>query len=277
MLPLDHLLTSLQLRLLVADRIEVPPDWNVDELTLPFNKIYYVYKGGASYAIDGKEFKVKAGDVALMPAKCRHSCWHQPARIFDKIWLHFDARVLGVVDLFDVIPCPPPVALASGNEIGPLLESLLAESRRGERAFSPLTINGLLSLALGKILRQAYGEADYRALPLRSASGHVGAALCHVAENYQKPLALEDLAAVVHLHPTYFSNLFRKTTGVSPMTYLRRFRVERAKGLLSTTDLRVSEVAERVGIPDVYYFSRVFKQVAGTAPAHFLESVRKGG
>ncbi|HYF49442.1 MAG TPA: AraC family transcriptional regulator [Planctomycetota bacterium] len=300
--PLDHLLSSLQLRVYVAARARLAREWIVEEHLLPCNKIYYCFDGRANFTIDGVEFTLEAGDVALLPARHLNSCRTDPKDPVEKLWIHFDARVLGQVDLFDLIPCPPPfsisrlsvsgrVAKGGGTEVEPLLLRVLREfGPDGEKAgFQPLAVNGALQMALAGILRVAQAATFTRPAAAREASrtkgrsdillrggdDRVAKIMSYVAQHYSEALTLEDLSARVHLHPTYFSNMFRKAAGIAPMAFLQRFRIERAQALLSSSDLPVNEVAQRVGFTDPYHFSRVFKKVTGSSPSQFQESVRR--
>ena len=83
----------------------------------------------------------------------------------------------------------------------------------------------------------------------------------------RQPITLADLARVVQLHPTYFSDQFKKVVGVRPLDYLMRRRMERAQYLLLTTRSSVKEIADSVGIPDPAYFSRVFTRLCRVTPS----------
>lgn len=88
----------------------------------------------------------------------------------------------------------------------------------------------------------------------------------------QEELTLEALADKVHLSPSYISKLFKRETGENLSVYIQNVRIRQAKLLLSTTDLKTYEVAERVGIPDPVYFSRTFKKITGMKPKDFRHS-----
>jgi transcriptional regulator GlxA family with amidase domain len=83
---------------------------------------------------------------------------------------------------------------------------------------------------------------------------------------------LKKLAGRVNLHPVYFSNLFKKTFGVSPMRYLTEQRLELAKNLLYSSGQSLAEIAGNCGYNDEFFFARIFKKYAGVAPGRF----RKG-
>jgi AraC family transcriptional regulator of arabinose operon len=276
MAAIEHLFTSLQVRVLTAHRSVLGPEWRVDEHQLPCNKIYMVYKGNGGYALEGVRHMLRPGDICFQPAKRRCETWHDPKDCFDKIWIHFDARVLGLVDLFDVIACPPPLRLTEDSSTRVLVEELVREHHR-KSEYGPLAQNGLLLQILAQVLRQSAQAVPSEEVTLRGPGDRVGKVLQHLAEHFAEPLTLQDLARLVRLHPTYFSNSFRKATGLAPMTFLQRFRVERAKGILATTDLAVMEVAQRVGFADPYHFSRVFKKLTGSSPREFQQSVRRPG
>ncbi|MBI3827916.1 MAG: helix-turn-helix transcriptional regulator [Planctomycetes bacterium] len=281
MAALDHLLATLQLRVDVAQRASLHAGWTVAEHVLPCNKFYYPFHGAGWYSLDGARYELGPGKVALLPVNHKNACGQDPKNPLDKIWIHFEARVMGLVDLFDVIPCPPPLDAKGDDELRKLLEGIVEEIRN-PAPYQPLALNGLLAQALARTLRKAValpsakaGKGAAKDVTLRGPGDRIGTVLQHIAVNHAQDLTLEDLAGVVHLHPTYFSNTFRKATGMAPMAFLQRFRVERAKGMLASTDLPVMDVAAKVGFADPYHFSRVFKKTTGASPSAFQESVRR--
>jgi AraC-like DNA-binding protein len=80
------------------------------------------------------------------------------------------------------------------------------------------------------------------------------------------------LAAEAGLSPAQLHRLFRAETGLSPMEWLRRERITAAKALLLDPDLTVQAVAEAVGYPDPFHFSRDFRRLAGRSPRGFRAS-----
>lgn len=91
----------------------------------------------------------------------------------------------------------------------------------------------------------------------------------YVEKHYQENISFADLAKQLHVTRNYLSFLFKKEKGVSFMTYLTAYRIQKAKELLRTRQHLVYEVAEKVGYSDPAYFSRVFKSATGTTPAEY--------
>ena len=69
--------------------------------------------------------------------------------------------------------------------------------------------------------------------------------------------------------PEYLSNLFAKETGMTFSNYLKKVRIEKAKELILTTDMKIYEVACSVGYPDQKYFSKVFKEYTGVSAKQY--------
>lgn len=90
-----------------------------------------------------------------------------------------------------------------------------------------------------------------------------------VEKNCGMVLSLESFAQKYHMAPEYISNLFAKEVGQSFSNYKKQIRMEKAKELLLTTDMKVYEVACAVGYPDQKYFSRVFKEYTGVSAKQF--------
>jgi AraC-like DNA-binding protein/mannose-6-phosphate isomerase-like protein (cupin superfamily) len=96
-----------------------------------------------------------------------------------------------------------------------------------------------------------------------------------IKKNYMHKVKLEQLAEIANLHPNYLCTLFRKYMGTSPMTYLSRVRMQRARKLLRETDLNIRQVAEQTGFNSASFFSKRFKAIMGIPPAEYGDAYRK--
>jgi transcriptional regulator GlxA family with amidase domain len=88
----------------------------------------------------------------------------------------------------------------------------------------------------------------------------------HIEANLDKSIKSGDLAALLDLNPCHFSRAFRSSFGDSPLEYVIRRRMERAQGLMLSTDAPLSQIALECGLADQAHFSRLFRRIAGESP-----------
>ncbi|WP_340020904.1 AraC family transcriptional regulator [Paenibacillus sp. FSL K6-1096] len=91
----------------------------------------------------------------------------------------------------------------------------------------------------------------------------------YLSRNYRKPISLEELARQLNYSQQYISRKCKEQTGLSPLDYVIRFRMEDAKTLLAGTLATQQEIAAHVGYPDLMYFNRMFKKYAGITPGQY--------
>ncbi len=91
-------------------------------------------------------------------------------------------------------------------------------------------------------------------------------AMAYLHEHYHEPLTRRAIADYVGLDEDYLTWCFRQELGMTPITYLNRYRIAQARQLLKQTDKSVTAIALEVGFSDSSYFSRVFKREVGMAP-----------
>ena len=90
-----------------------------------------------------------------------------------------------------------------------------------------------------------------------------------IQEQYNQEISLKTLAAQFHVSQTYLGRLFKKDTDSLFTEYLCSFRIQKAKELLLTTDLKSREVAKATGFNNPNYFANVFKKEIGVYPTQF--------
>lgn len=107
-----------------------------------------------------------------------------------------------------------------------------------------------------------------------AAQNPVAKALEYIRQHYLETLTLQQVADYVHVSKNYFSILFKKTTDQNFIDYLINLRIQKARELLTSTDLKIYEVAEQSGFNDVKYFSKLFKKITGFSPIDYREFQR---
>ena len=97
-------------------------------------------------------------------------------------------------------------------------------------------------------------------------SSSIAAALEFIHDHYGSHISMAETARQVYRSPEYFSRQFKEEVGENFNTYLTLYRLDRAQELLDRTDLRITEVAEKVGYTTPGYFTRLYKKYKGVTP-----------
>jgi len=129
------------------------------------------------------------------------------------------------------------------------------------------------------VARRDLGLADTSALDRVSVRTYRGglspARLRRVTElvhaKIEDELSLQEMAESAGLSTTYFSHMFRKSTGESPHQFVLRLRVARAKEMLRAVEVRVLDVAVACGFKTQQHFARVFRRLCGVSPTEYRQ------
>jgi AraC-like DNA-binding protein len=95
-----------------------------------------------------------------------------------------------------------------------------------------------------------------------------------IDRDYAEPLAIDVLAAEAHCSRYHFMRTFQAAYGEPPGLYLARRRIERAKDLLRSANLTVTEICFLVGFASLGSFSRRFSEIVGMSPTAYREQAR---
>lgn len=128
-----------------------------------------------------------------------------------------------------------------------------------------------------EVLRKLISKLSYDAL--NEAVGEVVSVdddMTRLLSEYQYNVnfSLKQLSDLMGYSPSHLSGLFKKQFGMTFQDYLIHTRIEKAKRLILTTDLKNYEIAEQIGFGDVNYFGTRFKKLVGMSPKQYKEKVK---
>ncbi|EHQ24892.1 helix-turn-helix domain-containing protein [Mucilaginibacter paludis] len=278
---------KLNLTLLNADFVALNKNWNYKNVTSTFYRIYYIGEGSGNIDDAAGSIKLEPGFLYLIPSftTCNYHC----TEYMSQYYITFVEESPDGASLFAAnrkifkIPARDQEAEAvkricklnpgrglKGSHNPSVFEKHAALQRYQElnQAMSApalMETRGLLLQLMARFIASGtFNENEETAINSKIAD-----AINFMLTNLQSGVMVTELAKRACLHPDYFSRLFHENTGERPLAYLQLRRVERARLLLTTTDLPVYEVARQSGFESTSYFARIFKNITGlTAGAY---------
>lgn len=103
-------------------------------------------------------------------------------------------------------------------------------------------------------------------------SGSFFAILTYLNTHYSEDISLKKISEEFHLNSSYVSQLIKSETGLTYTQYVTELRIGKARELLKTTDMSLSEISEAVGFNDYFYFIKKFKKETGVTPGKYADS-----
>jgi AraC family transcriptional regulator len=118
-------------------------------------------------------------------------------------------------------------------------------------------------------LLSRYGTGAPGPLATGREDARVRTAIEFMHDSLSLPVSLADIAGSAGLSPYYFLRVFRSATGMPPLRFLTRMRIDAARGHLQDGDLSVTEIAALCGFSSASQFSTAFRRETGMAPREF--------
>jgi len=129
------------------------------------------------------------------------------------------------------------------------------------------TLNELkdhLDILINKVCKKSDDDCSINSLTVRKT-------INYIKEYYNDRVSLEEIAGGMNITPEYLSRLFTKEIGKSFSDYLKEYRINKAKKLITNNKMKIYEIAEKVGYSDPKYFCKVFKELTGMSPKEYMK------
>lgn len=240
--------------------------WRGMNIICPHNKFYYITSGSCILQENGISYEASAGMWFLIPAGMRHSFYAKEGVTFQKYWLHFNLET-GGNNFFSLVKLPRYLVIGDDKQVKKQFKTVFQYAEDD-------SLYGILKLKVAILdLVAAYIErtAHYEIAPREETEAEIGSVFAYINEHINRPISNAELAAVAGMHPNYFIRLFKEKTGTTPAKHITIQRIERAKTLLETTDLPISDIMHSLGFDDISHFSKLFKRYAGYSPRYYRE------
>jgi len=252
-------------KLVFSGFLQVDNGWKSEEHAHDFCEIIYVVSGSGFTTIDGKEYCIKSNDIVIYNRKVLHeevSC----SADFHVVFFAVDNLKIPTMSEGCLIDpqTSPIISVGEDDSILKILfETLLNEINKkdtGYKAIATYIASSIvfyimriknMSTVNNEVLEELKKTRDY------------------ISENYMNEINLEKLAESACLSKFYYLHLFKEFFSVSPIKYQTTVRLQKAKELLLSTGLSISEISEKVGYDDYTVFLRAFKNKEEMSPKQY--------
>lgn len=233
-----------------------------------------IYVGDRTYTYDPDHYLVLTVPI---PAECE--AFASPDEPLLSLMADIDIRTLNAViermedgmdSMFSPSECKCP-GLYSARATPELKDTVLRLLRALESPTeSRVLADGLMRELLFRVLCGENAKALY-ALAFKSTGlSRIDKALRQIHDNFDQTFQVDELAGHVNMSTSAFHRTFKSVTSLSPIQYLKKVRLNKAKSLIIEEGMRSGDAARMVGYESVSQFNREFKRYFGTTPKGVL-------
>jgi AraC-like DNA-binding protein len=252
-------------------------------------EITLIREGTSDYRVGQRSFRTQEGDIILVPPYCTHSAFEIPGRtmVSDSLVFHLDLLGAQGQDL------------SASKYLRPLAEGQLQMPeviRPSDRGYDEIREVFLKALECFQnrpsfyemLLREELlhivillFQFGYISKPDGSRNSQTGrqqlkTVLQYIDEHYREKIKVADLADMSGFSESYFMSFFRQYVGMSCISYINHYRIQKAAHALEETSGPVMEIAMDHGFDNISYFNLQFRREFGMTPRQFRMRQKEG-
>jgi len=242
--------------------------------THDFTSMAYVLSGGCSYTIGDEIYRVKKGDIVIFNPDVPHGKSVKAGEEILELHMGFgNINIDGLPRNHLIAPTAPPIYNLREYEQDFLncCSDICSEQESNEPGCE-LMIKVHVMRFLIYFLKATRTEVRRKARTLAGFDSSdkaviVNTLIKYLNENYMHQISLETISKSIYLSPAYISKVFKDETGETPINYLIKLRLSKAREMLLEGGHSIKTVAMAVGYDDAYYFSKLYKKYHGISPS----------
>jgi AraC family transcriptional regulator of arabinose operon len=232
--------------------------------------LLYCVQGGGWYQLNHAEkHPLKANQWVILPAHVPHKYGADEATPWTIYWLHFTGTQAHELYTYLQGQLPQePATIVPTDERFQLFEAI----------FSCLTLSATMHGVVQASSRLAHfllallpGVTPH---PATTDMSSIAQSIQFMHEHLTQNFTVQELATQTGLSASHYSALFRAQVGRSPIVFFNFLKVQQACQHLTQSNMRVKEIASKLGFDDAYYFSRLFTKLMGLSPRQFRQTGR---
>lgn len=235
------------------------PNWVIEDAITDFIDLTYILDGRATYVIDNKAYSVEKGDLLCIPNRSRRYAVTDPNHPIASYAANFQLYSFNGEDI--ALPFPLISKVEANNDVLSLYHDLNIEWLQKNTGYK-IKVRAIILNILYYYLNLLYYKKSTEPLDPR-----IKKTTDYIHSNFPNHIDVIELAEKVDLNPVYFGTLFKKYTGLTTKEYINKIRINNAENMIASGEFLVQEAANKCGFEDIFYFSKVFKNIKGYSPS----------
>ncbi len=269
----NELSELVMLRINACSEIVHPSDW-VESKNHKDYDLWYVQEGQIEIRIHDEVHLAQEGDLILFSPKVAYTATTLGGCRF--IFTHFDFGLGDHHEILDNFQLPGIMTTKLVQEEISLFLDTYDQYKRNT-PMSGFRLKGCLTILLAKIMER-YGLGEYQGeflnhTPNRRKNRNLQTlqpVFDFIQDHLHQPLRIWELARIAGMSEKYFIFYFKQALGITPGRYIYQLKMNRARDLLQSRSYSIQQIAEMLGYPDPYSFSKAFKKYYKVPPSQFI-------
>ncbi|MGQ9571435.1 MAG: helix-turn-helix domain-containing protein [Thermodesulfovibrionales bacterium] len=249
-----------------------------------FFEIAYIYKGKGTFHFEGKSYEASEGDIFVIGNTEFHrleAYQDEPLKTIDLYFMPEFVYSIGQ-NSFDLDYLRPfldhstefrnkiPSCDCNSSLVLKIIKKMYYEKLE-KRDFYQLAVKNYLTQLLLLILRhfRKFSTDLLEYTKRKKDIERLKNVFSFLQKHYTEDISLDIVAEMACMSPFYFCKFFKRVTGSTLMDYVFRLRIDRAKELLLSSDLTITEIAYETGFESHSYFDRIFRRFTKLSPHNY--------
>lgn len=263
------------LYVLFAGESQTKPAHMIGPKVYDFYLMHHVLSGSGSFSYEGGHRMVSAGQSFIVHPEQLISYASSESDPWRYRWIAFEGSHAGELASGAGLSKQNPIIDTGQNPRVNVLFNSIARSFRLGGPTAHLRAAGYLYLLFAEFGSVLSGDEAAAANRGSDGAALIQQVIRYLSTQYAEPVSIEDMADMLGYNRAYLSRLFKQQTGITPVTFLLKLRIDKAHLLLrERLELTIEQVAASVGFQDPLYFSKQFRRFYGQSPTAYREAMK---
>ncbi len=231
-------------------------------------ELLYIVDKKCSVSIGGETAEASKGDLVIINGNELHSTTSDDDAVV--CCIQISQSLFSDID-FDNIFFKSHIK--NDNVVNELSKKILYESEN-TTSVSDLRIKGYTYLLMAHLIKN-YTLQNEEISSKKSQLIKINSVLQYISAHYHTHITTAELAKEFFLSEYYFCHFFKAETGMTPVSYINKFRIEKSTVYIKTTNENLTQIALKVGFEDSNYFSKIFKKHKGMSPREYKKRYKE--